>query len=105
MFSLSLYQLVSFPIFQMYLFCCFDHSNRPLVMMNSALCESLQKQILLTFNWTQELIYNPSDGLSFVKFAKAVGSNPNILKNCYDQPAEDKFLSGSYFVFHPFIKV
>ncbi len=63
--------------------------------MNSALCESLQEQILLTFKWTQELIYNPSDGLPFVNIAKVVGSNPDIPKNCYDQPAENKFFSGS----------
>jgi len=65
--------------------------------MNSGLCESLQVQLLLTFKWTQELIYNPSDGLPFVNLAKAVGSNPNIPKHCYDQPEEDKFLSGSHF--------
>ncbi len=64
--------------------------------MDSVLCESLQEQILLTFNWTQDLVYNPSDGLPFVNLAKEVGSNPNIPKNFYHQPAEDKFLSGSY---------
>ncbi len=85
------------PIFSYILkFVCFDYSNRPLIM-DSALCESLHKQILLTFHWTQELIYSPSDILSLVNLANLVGSNHNIPINCYNQLAEDKFLSISYF--------
>ncbi len=82
------------PIFSYILtFVCFDYSNGPLIIY-SALCESLPEQIL---QWTQELIYNPSDILSLVNLANAVGSNLNIPMTCYNQLEEDKFLSISHF--------
>ena len=65
--------------------------------MDADLCNSLQEEVMLSFQWTQELNYHQNDGLPVVNLAEAIGSEFCIPTNATDQPEEHLFLKGSRF--------
>ena len=65
--------------------------------MDAHLAATLQEEVLLSFNWTQPLIHNPSDGIPPVNLAEAVGPLAKVPENAMDQPNNNRYLNGSCF--------
>ena len=65
--------------------------------MDANLSAALQEQVLLSFNWTQQLLHVPKDGTPPINIAESVGPLAKIPENATDQPNHNRYLNGSYF--------
>ncbi len=65
--------------------------------MDAVISEALQEQIMLSFEWIQDLNYHANDDSLPLNLAKAVGSLLQIPMNAFNQPEKHLFLNGSCF--------
>ena len=68
-----------------------------LCSMDATISNALHEEVMSSFRWIQDLIFQPNNESPVVNLAEAVGILPEIPTNCYDQPENNKYLSGSCF--------